>query len=355
MKTTTWTRENLFTLAIGAAIVISLSVAIHAQLRHSSTKGSGKEIKAADYEISGPYSHKNLTVFLIHGPDKLTGKNFLTLQEGLDQKKVIVYETKEVNELAIRNLGNEDVYVQSGDIVKGGQQDRMLAVDLIVPAKSGKIPISAFCVESGRWTKRGSEQVANFTSSPDVAATKDLKLAAKVAGSQSAVWENVTVAQDKLSNNVGVRVNSITSESSLQLAVENRKVQESVSGYTRELVHIAESRQNVIGYVFAINGKVNSADVYGSHALFLKLWPKLLKASAVEAIAELQKDLKFEPLSDAHVKTFLADSESGAASEKEVTARVKLMKRENKDSVFFETRDAADDNAWVHRNYIKKN
>ena len=101
MKTTTWTREKLFTLAIGAAIVISLSVAIHAQLRHSSTKGSGKEIKAADYEISGPYSHKNLTVFLIHGPDKLTGKNFLTLQEGLDRKKVIVYETKEVNELAI--------------------------------------------------------------------------------------------------------------------------------------------------------------------------------------------------------------------------------------------------------------
>jgi len=341
---------------MAVAIAIGLGLVIQAQKRHSSTnRVSGREMKAADYEISGPYSYKNLMVFLIHGPDKITGKTFLTLQEALDQKKVIVYETGSVNELSIQNLANEDVYVQSGDIVKGGQQDRMLAVDLIVPAKSGKIPISAFCVESDRWSKRGSEQVANFTSSSDVAATKDLTLAAKVANSQSAVWENVTVAQDKLSNNVGTRVNSQTSESSLQLAVENAKVQDSVSGYTKELARIVKNKPNVIGYFFAINGKVNSADVYASNALFLKLWPKLLKASAVEAIAELQKYLKYEPLSQTQVKTFLAESESGAASEKEVTARVKLVTRENKESVFFETRDAADENAWVHRNYIKKN
>ena len=50
----------------------------------------------------------------------------------------------------------------------------------------------------------------------------------------------------------------------------------------------------MIGYVFAINGKVNSADIYGSNVLFKKLWPKLLKANAIEAIAELQKD-KFKP------------------------------------------------------------
>ena len=36
--------------------------------------------------ISGPYSHDNLTVFLVHGPDKLAGRKYLTLQEALDQK-----------------------------------------------------------------------------------------------------------------------------------------------------------------------------------------------------------------------------------------------------------------------------
>ena len=132
-------------------------------------------------------------------------------------------------------------------------------------------------------------------------------------------------------------------------------MQDNVNSYTKELAGIVKSKPNVIGYVFAINGKVNSADVYASHALFLKLWPKLLKASSVEAIAEMQKNLKFEQLSEQQVRTFLAQSEDGAASEKEVTGRVRLVTRDNKESVFFETRDGADESAWVHRNYIKKN
>ena len=178
MKMTKSLREYFPTLIIGAAIAIGLALAIQAQIRQSQTAGaSGKDMKAADYELAGPYNHDNLSVFLILGPDKLPGRNFLTLQEALDQKKVVVYETKDVNELAIQNLSNQDVYVQSGDIVKGGQQDRMMAVDLIVPGKSGKLPIAAFCVESGRWTKRGSEGAATFASSSDAVATKDLKLA----------------------------------------------------------------------------------------------------------------------------------------------------------------------------------
>ena len=355
METKKWSRGNVFTSTMAVVIAVGFGLAIRAQIHQAGSRGTGAPVTAADYKITGPYSHKNLSVYLILGADKLAGKNFLTLQEALDQKKVIVYETKSVNELAIQNLSNEDVYVQSGDIVKGGQQDRMLAVDLIVPGKSGKIPIAAFCVESGRWTKRGSEGATTFASSADVAATKDLKLAAKVSQSQGAVWSNVTVAQDKLSANVGKRVNSAESESSLQLAVEDTAVKENVSGYTNELAGIINKQPNVIGYVFAINGKVNSADVYASHALFVKLWPKLLKASAVEAISELQKDLKFQPLSEEQIKTFLAESEAGTASEKEVTGRVRLVTRDNKETVFFETRDAADENVWVHRNYIKKN
>src|SRR6185436_6799492 len=65
---------------------------------------------SSNYTFSGPYTHGNLTVFLVHGKD-LTNKTFLTLQEALAQKKVRVYETKDVNELAIRNLSNQDIYV----------------------------------------------------------------------------------------------------------------------------------------------------------------------------------------------------------------------------------------------------
>src|SRR5882724_7148993 len=338
--------------------MVPMGMLIGAQTRKNSSGGraggQSEGTQAGDYRLSGPYTHKNLSIFLVHGKSVIKAKSFLTLQEALVQKKVVVYETQSVNELSIENFSNEDVYVQSGDIVKGGQQDRMIGVDLIVPPRSGKLPISAFCVEHGRWSGRGNERATVFGSSSDAVATKEIKLAAKMSNSQGGVWESVTVAQDKLSRNVGARVNSRVSESSLQLAVENGKVQETADSYIKALSNIANRSDDVIGYVFAINGKVNSADIYGSNALFKKLWPKLLKANAIEAIAELQED-KFKPASAESVKGFLAEAEKLKGSDKDVNARVNLLTREDSENILFETRDRAQPGAWVHRNYIKKN
>lgn len=348
--------KHAFVLTLGVvlfAIAIPMAILINGQGRNSGQAGKPR-IDAGDYRLSGPFTHKNLTIFLVHGKNSIKAKTFLTLQEAMVQKKVVVYETKSVNELSIQNLSDEDIYVQSGDIVKGGQQDRMIGVDLIVPPRSGKMPISAFCVEHGRWSGRGNERAGVFSTSSDAVSTKEIKLAAKRSNSQGGVWQSVTVAQDKLSRNVGARVNSTVSESSLQLSVENSKVRETADNYIKALSNIANRSDDVIGYVFAINGKVNSADIYGSNVLFKKLWPKLLNANAVEAIAELQQD-KFQPVKADSVKTFLSDSEAARGSEKAVTSRVKLVTREDDSNIFFETRDEKQKGAWVHRNYIKKN
>lgn len=337
--------KYLITMAV-LCLLIGLPIAFFPRAMAQSTSTS------SNYRLSGPYTHKNLTVFLVHGKD-LTTKTFLTLQEALAQKKVRVYETKDVNELAIRNLSNQDIYVQSGDIVRGGDQDRMISVDFIVPPRSGRMPIAAFCVEPGRWSKRGNEESASFSSSDNVVATKDLKLAAKRENSQSAVWENVKVAQTKLAANV-VAAQDILSTSSFELSVENSKVKETAAAYINALSAVVRSKSDVIGYVFAINGQVNSADVYASRALFVKLWPKLLKASAVEAIAELDQNAAAKPVAAETVETFLADSEKATGTAKEVTARVRMVTREDDKNIFFETQDRKQKDGWVHRNYIRK-
>ena len=339
-------------LAVGVPLAL---IAGAYRTRPAGRTQTGRQEVAGDYKISGPYTHNNLAVFLIHGTDKLGGKSFLTLQEALKQKKVIVYETQSVNELAIENLSRtEEVYVQSGDIVKGGQQDRMLGVDLVVPPRSGKISIAAFCVEQGRWAKRGTEESTKFTSSTERVATRDLKLAANKTRSQSEVWSKVAEAQGKLSANVGRRVNAPASDSSFQLTLENKQVQETADAYVRALLHIADGRTDVIGYAFAINGQLNSADVYAANTLFKKLWPSLLKASAVEAIADRRQDHKFAPVSAADVSAFLNDAEQGTASAKDVTKRIHLVTRESQVNILFETRDRAGKGPWLHRSYIKK-
>jgi hypothetical protein len=307
-----------------------------------------------EYRLEGPFTKGNLTVFLIHGKDKIKGQTFLTLEEALIQKKVIVRETREVSRLTIQNISSEEVYVQSGDIVKGGAQDRMLVVDLILPPRSAEIPISAYCVEHGRWSQRGNESASVFSSSANSVASREVKLAAKLKSSQSEVWREVSVAQDKLSANVGTRVNGASSPSSLQLALENKDVQRTTQSYIEGLSGILDGKTDVIGYVFAINGKVNSADVYASSALFKKLWPKLLKASAIEAVAELRHGEKFDAPKPADVRGLLDDSKA-EEKQKDVSSRVQMVTKETDGNVSFETRDRARGDAWVHRNYIKKN
>jgi hypothetical protein len=342
--------KHLITIAFFCLLI---GLFINTVAQSQSTTGQNTVAGSSSYRLSGPYTHGNLTVFLVHGKD-LTNRPFLTLQEALAQKKVRVYETRDVNELAIRNFSNKDVYVQAGDVVRGGDQDRMISVDFIVPPRSGRMPIAAFCVESGRWSKRGNEESTSFSSSENMIATKDLKLAAKRDASQQAVWENVKVAKGKLAANVVAARPAMDESSSYELAVENPKVKETTEAYIKALSGILQNKSDVIGYVFAINGHVNSADVYASRALFVKLWPKLIKASAVEAVAELNKDIESKPVASETVHTFLSDSEKAKAEARQVTRRVKVVTREDDKNIFFETVDTAANDGWVHRNYIRK-
>ncbi len=342
-------KTNLFSFVAALVLTIAAPLALAAWGGHAVQKP-----QTDDYRLEGPFTQGNLSVFLIHGKDRIKGQTFITLQEALIQKKVIVRETRSVNELSIENVSGEEVYVQSGDIVKGGQQDRMLVVDLILPPHSGTIPIAAFCVENGRWSQRGTEAVTVFSSSSNSVASREVKLAAKAKSSQGEVWREVAAAQDKLSANVGNRVNNTTSPTSFQLALENKEVEANADTYIKALGGLLDNRMDVIGYVFAINGKINSADVYSSSALFKKLWPKLLKASAIEAVAELRRGEKFAAPKPADVRGFLDDSK-GAEKQKDVSSRVQMVTRESDEKAFFETRDRGKSDVWVHRNYIKKN
>ncbi len=304
-------------------------------------KAAGKP--AVVYRFSGPYTHDNLTIFLVHGDDQIQGKDILTLDEALKQKKVVVHETKNVNELAIENVSPDEVFVQAGDIVRGGQQDRTIAFDSIVPPKSGRLPLASFCVEAGRWTQRGKEVAGQFSSSANCLANNGLKIAARKGGAmptnQNSVWENVAKCQEDLKRNIKADVKAGESKSSLELTLEHKKVVEAINAYVKKLQASPEDKKDVIGYAVVINGKVNNADIYASNGLFKKLWPKLLKASAVEAISEWKKDQKFEPATAEAVKAFLADAEKGKKTEKKITERFKQVEQESAKNILFETRD----------------
>jgi len=309
--------------------------------------------RAGEYRITGPFTHENLSVFLIHGAPR-TAKSLLTLEEAIAQHKVVVYETRNVNELAVENVSNEDVFIESGDIVKGGAQDRTIKDDLILPTKSGRVNITSFCVEHGRWSRRGNESVATFDSSTEALATKELKLAVKMKSDQLEVWDKVAAAQASISSFLRSDVRPASAPTSFAMTMQAPVVQKSIDSYVHGLNSIIDGKTDVIGYAFAINGNVNSADVYASHALFTKLWPKLLRASAVEAVSENQSGKKFEPATASAVRAVLQDADSIKGSVRQLTGRTAMLTKETPRSILFETRDRAQGDAWVHRNYLTK-
>lgn len=331
-----------------------LKIVILSMIALISGVASTATAQTSGYKISAPYTYKNLTIFLIHGKDESKKTNMMTLQEAMERKLFKVYETSEVNELEVENLSKEqDVFIQSGDIVKGGKQDRVLAVSIIIPARSGRVKIEAFCVESGRWEKRGNEDSKQFTSSNDRIVTRDLKIAANASRSQTEVWSKVSEAQASLGQNVGGTVNASDSASSLQLSLENRKVVANVDEYIKKLSSIIDGKSDVIGYAFAINGQINSADIFVSNSLFKKLWQKNLKATATEAVAA-QRGVRLadEVKADA-VKGFITDSDKARPTER-ATGGARLVKREDKDNVMIEAMDDKS-KVVVHKTYVRKN
>jgi hypothetical protein len=304
-------------------------------------------------QTSAAQTHENLTIFFLHGEDEIESRTkILTLDEAMKEKKVIVHETQNVNQLAIENISkDEDVFVQAGDIVKGGQQDRIIALDLLLPPKSGRLPIASFCVEQGRWTARPGEDRAKFNRSGDALVSNDQKLAARKAKDQRKVWQGVAGTQKALAANLKAKVTSKASATSLGLTLENEKVLQAADAYVKKLLGSLERCTDVIGYAAAINGKVNNADVYGSAALFRKLWPKLLKCSAVEAAAR-KSAASFAPVRHEAVTAFLRAAARGAKTEKKTVRQQREVQRESANNVLFETR--VQSGIVLRRSYVAK-
>lgn len=360
-----------FFYAVAAAMLLTAAVSAQAQ---------------EERRISGPVTHENLSIYFVHGPSA-PGPVPLTLQEALAKGTVEVIETKSVNELKVRNKGNTEVFIQSGEIVKGGQQDRVVTVSFVLPPKSGAVPLAAFCVESGRWAARGKEDVGKFSSSAEAMPSREAKLAMKapiaVAAAepspatgepnnaaniqrqqvrvrssetgerQRKVWDEVAKTQEKLAKGVKAPVASSVSNTSLQLALENDKLKEKRAAYIVALEKQGTAENDIVGYVFAVNGRINSGDVYPSNALFRKMWGKLLAASVTEAIGEMDETAAAPtPPEVPAVTEFLAAAEKPQPSSQDIAGLAKQEVRDADGSLFVGARTAK--GQWVHRNYLVK-
>ena len=245
-----------------------------------------------------------LAVFPVVQAKQETPKgDFLSLTQGLKEKLVVVTEIEKgasVNNVQVANKSDKPLLLLGGEIILGGQQDRVISGDTIIePRQSQKVAV--FCVEHGRWSGAGQ-----FNRTGGLAEGK-LRRLAKYNQNQGEVWQQVAAKTAAL---------KATSETgtyrTLAAGEEGKKASERFAKIKSALAALPEAAQ-VVGLVSAVNGTVRSVDIFGTPELFASYRDGLLDSMFIDA-ADATGEKKPAP-APAAVKDFFDDAQKADGKE----------------------------------------
>lgn len=182
-----------------------------------------------------------------------------------------------VPRLTVHNPGAEPVLLVEGQEVRGGLQNRIVTVSLIVPPGS-QVDIPVACVEQGRWNYRGVVR--------EMQAGEMLFPKARRAASERVTWNlrqrrGCDVDQHELWGLVGEKLQATRSYSNtgaMESAYESER--HTLDDYVR-----AFSRQpRQVGIVAGVDGRILGVDVFDHPTTLQHLYPRLIRSYALDAL-----------------------------------------------------------------------
>jgi len=313
--------------------------------QRSETPGAAPEAKGTDpqasatadvkvdgsvFHLRGPLTHENLTVFLLCS-DQQDARDFLTLEEGLKEGvvKITEQEQERVGALQIENNSARPLFLQEGERLQGGKQDRTILTSLVIPPQSGQMSVPTLCVEKSRWVEGDKGRSFGFTVNPALA-PKGVRGSAKIEGSQSGVWG--CVAAQKVSGQS--RLMTGNTNSSVNELLDAPQVRELSDKYAQALKGALDDagEYQALGVVIVVNGDIEEVNVYPNHALFGKMYPRLIHSYALQATLLKELPSAPKPATAETVARFLAAGGEKSKQEKKLDASNLVRIRELEDA-----------------------
>lgn len=357
--------------------------------------GDPSDDPAKDYDLAEPIRHGNLAIFPIRSKVPRDEDRFTTLSEGLKAGTVEIREVgaadrtpapvavnadasdessaefavqverrasdaadesddspagNDVNRLVVINSGDKPLYLMPGEIIVGGSQDRTIGEETVIAATGEPVPIDVYCVEAGRWGLRDSATAAavfeavevgdsdrlamaqvaragRFVATPG-SLSKATRLAVQGAEGQGKVWESVGEANRAS----GVKWSS----DAFTANYVDDELLGRLTPYVEALRAPVSDQERVVGVVVAINGKIETVDLFESTPLFRKLWPQLLKSFALDAIQNDDAEDAESAATPEQARTFLAGViRDQAGADRKTKGGLVVSKRETKEAVSF--------------------
>jgi hypothetical protein len=387
------------TLAALLAGVLLVALALAGSSRPRTVKAgrqarSHGEAPHRDWRIGSPVGFDNLMVFPVLSDRAASADDFITLDEGLRSRKVVITElgadgrshrlrsqrrvddNAEVNRLAVTNNSGKKLILIAGEMIIGGKQDRIVGHDCIIEATAKPVPIDVFCVEHGRWSGNenfgqsrstggdgsgegvgsgsghgvgsgvgngsGGGHSETVTVSAGAMAMPNVRAKAQAEKSQTEVWD--TVAETATLNSVQSQTGDLKS------VYKDKQVSRKLSDYERAFKDKLPA-SSIVGVVAAVNGKIISADVFASHRLFQAYWPKMLKSYALEALSAADQAKQEIARSDA--EAFLTRVEGTTDTSGEQGA-YRLVENQSPKDASFELESRTARRTLIHFNRVSK-
>jgi hypothetical protein len=228
------------------------------------------------------YTYQHLRLYPIRAKQSFTDTfrrigNYLNLKEALAKGKVIITEQlggATVNTLTIENISNDTIMIMAGEVITGGKQNRIIGKDLILLPNSGKIDLSVYCVEAGRW-ENVSTGTNNFNGYFNIG-SMGLRKTVDKKQNQGEVWAKV----DSIN-----RENNTSSGTKTYTAINKS---EEFTGKLKVYIDFFREKfsaeQHVIGVVVVSGDKVLGCDMFATAGLFKQNFENLLVSYATDAI-----------------------------------------------------------------------
>jgi len=253
----------------------------------------------AEITIGTAVRFHDLTLFPLLRACSTEASGYLLLEDALAQGLARVTELTaagSVPELRFENESDQPVLLLDGEALIGAKQNRVLNVTVLAPAKQ-TIIIPVSCVEAGRWHMETPDfKTAGHVLYSLARANRTAHVTASMRSSgtrrsdQSAIWDDIAQKSS--------RMKSTSATGAMSAVYEKHAL--SVDEYVNAF--ICDPRQ--AGVIFFIAGSCIGVDLFDHPTTLRRLFPKLVRSYALDALEAPATTRQAGDLSDVAAKIF---------------------------------------------------
>ena len=255
-------------------------------------------VRALDGLVIGPpLGFRNLMIYpLVAAGDRAVAVS--TLPEAQDKLEFV--DEGNALQVKVKNKGDADVALFAGELLAGGRHDRVIARDMIVPARKDRT-VDVFDVEPAQL--RAADKTAFAKSGARLASLGLCRLLNEEVG-QGGVWAFIAGRTPPMD--------------------QHRDHKAAMAEFRTAYQDLRAPNPNIVGVAVVVGDAIATIEVFGSPALFASQFERVLESAALEAIVANDREIRFPSdlaASPLGVKR-LAESAFGADAETEGDAVV---------------------------------